>query len=404
MTSEVYYPNLPGGLLRFFRYGPGMRERGVQFHMHTKREPDHDEAELEINGILITRHELPDGISHHEERERLVELAFDDLSTRRATEAVCLQPNGVTLQSARTLRNVGRQDTPLVMSFSMFPDDPPSGFLRRIRHRLGLKALVAPFDRFITCSKRMKAAFHDVAGIPNAKIEVLRNGVDLDRYAPAVDDSEKAAIRARLDLPAEAPTLLYSGSITRRKGTDLLLDAWPRVLAEFPDAKLLLAGSLGRRKSFRDPAMRADLDAFTEEFDAKIAALPERDSVVLLGEVDAVDDYYRASDLFVFPSHLEGLPNSVLEAMACRLPCVVSPFKGIPLDGEEFGHAGEQFVKTTHEPTQIAADTIALLSDEERRRAMGAAARKWMEDNQSLDATLDQLAELYRKLATPPRR
>ncbi len=89
--------------------------------------------------------------------------------------------------------------------------------------------------------------------------------------------------------------------------------------------------------------------------------------------------------------------------MACGLPCVVSPFSGVPEDGEEFGHAGREFVRTSHRAEEIARDVIALLADPDRRTAIGTAARAWMEQHQSIDATLDQLAALYRRVASPPR-
>jgi glycosyltransferase involved in cell wall biosynthesis len=386
MTSEVYYPTMPGGLLQFSRYGPGLKERGVQFHMHTKMEPEHEEKELEINGVQITRHELPTGLSHHVERELLLEHAGADLEKRRDTEAVCIQPCGVSRSAVKAMKRLKKNGIPCLMSFTMFPDDPPSALLRRLRHRLGMMIYHSQFDRFIACSHQMKVAFHKVAGFPLNKIEVLRNGVNLDLYQPGHSKNNEL-------------TVFYSGSITRRKGTDLLLKAWPKVLAQHPSAKLLIAGSFGQRRSFRDPGMRADLEAFTGEFEKLLGALVDRDSVALLGDLDSIIDYYQKADVFVFPSLLEGLPNSVLEAMSCGLPCVVSPFRGIPDDGEEFGVHGKEFIRSTHKPDDIARDLNELLSDKKRRIEIGNNARQWMLAQQSMNSTLDHLSSIYHKVA-----
>ncbi len=402
MTSEVFYPNVPGGLLQFFGYAPGLKERGIHIHVHTKLEPEHSETTLEINGIRITRHSLPPAISHHEERRLLLGFACRDMDQRRSGGNVCVQPNGMTWSAAFSMWAARMKGISFIFYFSMFPEEPPSGKVKRMRHWCRLKAIFSPFARFIVCSERMKVAFQRIAGLPASRIEILPNGVDLDKFSPS-EPAVKRELRHLLGISESAEIVLYSGSVTRRKGIDLLLAAWPLVLAERPGARLLLAGSIGPRKSFRDPGMRADLDAFTEEIYHTLDAMPGRDSVIMLGNCDQIADYYRAADLFVFPSRLEGLPNAVLEAMASGLPSVIAPFAGIPDDGEEFGTSGREFVRTTHVPSDIANAIIDLLVHPARRTAIGRAARDWMVSHQSLDHTLDQLSAIYRRSATGER-
>lgn len=394
LISEVFYPVLPGGLAQFFRYAPGLRERGVQLRVHTTLKQEHQgERELEVNGATIHRHELPDGLPHQVERVELIKRALARIEGDRTGAAHCLQPNGDTWASCRLLWKARFRGIPSTYYYTMFPEDPPDRLDLRLRYALRIRALQAPYGKLIVCSHRMKAAFERVTGRRSTKMVVLPNGVDLERFAPGGEGPE---LRTRLGLPTEGEVVLYCGSVTPRKGIDVLLDAWERVGEARPGAHLVILGSIGMRPSFRDPGMQRELISFTGEIRKRLKSLQGRTSIILPGEVDCVEDYYRASDLFVFPSRREGLPNAVLEAMACGLPCVISPFEGIPADGEEFGDHGRHFLRSGHDPERLGADLMSLLDAPERRTAMGAAARDWMERTQRPERTLDLLAGYYR--------
>lgn len=394
LISEVFYPVLPGGLAQFFRYAPGLREREVQIRVHTALKEEHEgERELEVNGAIIHRHELPDGLGHQAERVELMKRALSGIQSDQSGAAHCLQPNGDTWTSCRLLWRARRLGVPSAYYYTMFPDAAPGRFDKRLRYSLRIRALQSPYAKLIVCSHRMKVAFEQVTGRRSDKMVVLPNGVDLERFAPT---GQKTELRRSLGLPEEGEIVLYCGSVTPRKGIDILLEAWGRVGAFRPGAHLVILGSVGMRPSFRDPGMRRELVAFTETIQARLKELQEEFSIILPGEVECVEDYYRVSDLFAFPSRREGLPNAVLEAMSSGLASVVAPFAGIPADGEEFGHHGRHFYRSSHDPKRLAADVLTLLDDPDRRLAMGQAARQWMERTQRPERTLDLLAGYYR--------
>lgn len=143
-------------------------------------------------------------------------------------------------------------------------------------------------------------------GEPAARIAVLRNGVDLQRFTPG----DRAAARAQLGLTDF--TLLSVGSLITRKGHDLIISA----LATLPDATLLIAG---------DGPLRAELENLAQK--KSVAA-----RVRFLGEIahDALADAYRAADMFVLASSREGWANVLLEAMACGTPVVATNVNGTP--------------------------------------------------------------------------
>ena len=127
-----------------------------------------------------------------------------------------------------------------------------------------------------------------------------------------------------------------------------------------------------------------------------IAQLTHPASVRFLGEVGDPAPLYRLADLFAFPSRREGLPNAVLEAMASGLPSLVARFDGMPLDGKELGHHGRHNLALGHDPAEWSTRLIELLAaPREKRNALGADARTWMEQHHPLPQILDTWANLY---------
>ena len=391
LTSEVFYPALPGGFAQYFRYGPGLRDRGVQLRIHTALRPEHgEETELLVNGIEVLRHPVTEGSGPFREREELVGHALRRMHADPRGVKHCIQPNVLSWNSNARLWRAKLDGVPSVFYSMMFPEDAPRSFGPLARHKLRWAILRATFNRMIVCSERMRAAYHEIAGLPLDQMTVLPNGVDLERFSPGHD---RLAFRAKLGLPAAAPIVVTCGSVVPRKGVDVLLDAWDRVVAAIPGALMVICGSVGVRPTFGDPEMRRELVDFTARIEQRLEG---NASVRLAGEVEAVEEYHRAADLFVFPSRREGLPNAVLEAMASGLPCVVSPFAGIPDDGEEFGDDGRHFVRSSHDPQVLADDLIGMLKAPERRAAMGAEARRLMELTQPMKRAIDTLEAIYR--------
>jgi glycosyltransferase involved in cell wall biosynthesis len=137
--------------------------------------------------------------------------------------------------------------------------------------------------------------------------EVVQNGVDLDRFRPA-DELARAAARMQLGLPMTAPLVVCAGRLTRQKGQDVLLDAWPRIRRQCPDARLALVG---------DGDLRPVLEATGGP------------GVTFAGAVDDVRQWLAAADVVVLPSRWEGLSLTVLEAFATGRPVVVSDVPGL---------------------------------------------------------------------------
>ncbi|MDL4773211.1 glycosyltransferase [Actinomadura xylanilytica] len=144
------------------------------------------------------------------------------------------------------------------------------------------------------------------AGVP-ARFRVVRNGVDRTAFTPAGEPARRAA-RDALNVPADAPVAVCVGRVTRQKGQDVLVAAWPRVRRRCPDALLVIVGDgedAARLRERSGPGVR-----FVPE-----VANPRR--------------WLAASNVVVLPSRWEGLPLTALEALATGRSLVASAIPGL---------------------------------------------------------------------------
>jgi glycosyltransferase involved in cell wall biosynthesis len=207
-------------------------------------------------------------------------------------------------------------------------------------------------------------------GYPD-RIEVVYNGVDLPP-APGTTVFPGENGRARI------------GEVARLcdvKGQRELIQA----LAELPDVELVLAGE--------------DLEqggAFRELLEREAERLGVRDRVELTGRRDDVPELLDGLDLYVLPSWTEGLPLTVLEAMARGRAVVATHVGGTPelvVDGET------GLLVPARDPVALAAAIRALLADPERRRAMGEAGRRRVAERFSAAAMTDRMLAVYDEVA-----
>jgi glycosyltransferase involved in cell wall biosynthesis len=184
---------------------------------------------------------------------------------------------------------------------------------------------------------------------------VIRNGVDLARFAtPAV---ERAAWRGANGFEDGDLIVATAARLEDEKGPLDLLDAFARVAAEEPRARLAWAGA-GRRHGEVVAAARR-------------LGLAER--VRLLGQRDDVPDLLHAADVFALASHYEGLGLALVEAAAAGLPAVATRVGGVP----EVVRDGDSGVLVpAADPAAFAAALGAMLADPGRRARMAGRARE----------------------------
>jgi glycosyltransferase involved in cell wall biosynthesis len=220
-------------------------------------------------------------------------------------------------------------------------------------------------------------------GVKGERVEVIRSGVDVDRFRPR----DRASARRNLRLDENLPMVLFVGNLEPRKQVDVLLRAMVCVRQRIPDARLLIVGS-GESAGIHDQT--SILLGLSHQ-------LGLTDSVRFVGRVDdtALVDYYAAADVFALPSSSEAQGIVALEAMACGLPVVgaaVGGLLGTILDGET------GFLVPSGDVASLAERLVDVLGDRCRGDAMGAAARRAVERDFSWRRAVEATLEVYREV------
>ncbi len=212
-------------------------------------------------------------------------------------------------------------------------------------------------------------------GVPPDRLSRTASGVDTEVFHPG-----PSAVEAEL-LPR--PRVVFTGRLHPQKNLPLLLNAWVEVARRSP-ANLILVGPGSDRQALMDLT----------------ASLGLGDRVQFVGAVPSPAEHLRAGDLFVLPSVAEGMSNSLLEAMASGLPCVVSGVGG-NTDLVTPGSNGALVLEPT--PEAWSAALLSLLRDPAEARRLGRNALARVEDEFSLRAVVDRYVGLYRDLIAGAR-
>lgn len=258
---------------------------------------------------------------------------------------------------------------------------PPSFFLFRLllalRNRLFLKA-----DSFVALSSEM----HDellACGVAASSIRVIPNCVDVGRFR-GVSNSEKRTLREHLGLPQEATLVTYTGRLVSYKGLPLLLSVWKRLHERHPSAVLVLVGGGS-----------LDMHDCEEELKRFVRKNGLSASVRFTGNVQNVEDYLRASDVFAFPTEIEAFGISLIEAMACELPAVSTPIGGIK---DILRHEENGLIVEVGNETQLYGALDSLLRDKGRATKLATAARATVLARYSAQTVARQYARHFREV------
>jgi glycosyltransferase involved in cell wall biosynthesis len=227
------------------------------------------------------------------------------------------------------------------------------GWTQRIMLRLSYRVVVIS-DEILDLLRQGKGEL-SLVRIPNA--------VDLERFKP-VSPPVRHELRARLGLPRDRTLILYAGRLSRAKGIDMLVSAWPALLGRHPELFLVIVGAGGG--SFDD--CEQDLRDFVVQRGLE-------GSVHFAGLSSRVEEFLQAADVFVFPSDYEGFSLGLVEALGSAIPSVVSAVGAAP---HLIEHGRTGFLFPPRDPAAMEEAIEECLAKPERWAEIGGRARESM--------------------------
>jgi len=240
------------------------------------------------------------------------------------------------------------------------------------------KKVIMGTDQLIAVSNFIKSQAERIAR-PNANIQVVYNGCDPRKFV--FNNQTRISIRRRLNISDNSRVLIFVGNLLKAKGIFELVWSFAGLCKNHPSFSLIVVGDGDDQVKLKEAVQGCGLEKY----------------VHLIGRVEhnKIPDFLSAGDIFVLPSHREGLPVSVIEAMACGRPVIATNVGGIP------EIVRDQQTGLLIEPENVSSLTNAVMSlafDMQRCIKMGDTGRKIVEEGFAWGKSAENLANIYRSV------
>ena len=266
------------------------------------------------------------------------------------------------------------------LAAACLPDTPPVVRTRHVSTPVGRNGptrwlYTRASVRIVTTGEALRAQLAQENGFDPERITSVRTGIDLGRFRPM----DPAACRRQLGIEPR-PTLGIVATLRDWKGHDYLLDAWRELQPRFPDWQLLVIG---------DGPQRTRLEG-------RVAAEGLAASVRFVGNQDHVPVWLNTLDLFTLPSFGdEGVPQGIMQAMACGLAVVSTPVGAIE---EAVQRDRTGLIVPAKDAAALANALAALMIDGPLRRKMGQAGLAYARAHFGLAQMLDRMEAVFRSV------
>jgi len=246
----------------------------------------------------------------------------------------------------------------------------------KLKRKLVNKIIFRWTNKILAISKSVREdVLQNNYALPPDRIISLGNSIDFDRFAAVQADSKQ--IKESLGLRPDSFVFGTIGRLAPTKGYPYLIDAFTEVKQTIPAAELIFIGD-GRSR---------------DELQQQAKNTPCSESIHFLGRRDDVPELLRGLDAFILPSVAEGMPRSLLEAMAANVPCIATSVGGIPeiIDDGNFG-----FLATPANRQELAEAMITLTGMKEaERNALTERAKQNVEKKYRDEKVIKKLQNIY---------
>ena len=228
-------------------------------------------------------------------------------------------------------------------------------------------------DHYIAVSAANKKYLVEEKGLPAEKITVILNGSDLRRFSENVSSQK---VRAQIGIAPNDLLVVVPARLAPQKGHTVLLDAAPEVIKRFPSVRFACVGDGELKNELTARAVRLGVEA----------------NFLWLGFQPNMPDWYAAADVVALPSFFEGLPLSMIEALASGRAAVASAVDGTP---EIVVHEKTGLLVSPGNPAELSEALVRLLADSSLRAKLGAAGVRWVNETFSDTRQVDATEQLY---------
>ena len=233
-------------------------------------------------------------------------------------------------------------------------------------------------DRVVTVCHAFARELASATSVPIEKISVQHNSIGPQPPARAADVQ---ALRSKYGIADDERLVLSVGRLSREKAQADLLTSFQRLRELHPElnCKLILVG---------DGPERGKLESTAE-------SLRLKDRIIFAGHVNNVPDFYAAADVLALPSHSEGSPYVLLEAMAAGVPIVATAVGGVP---EMVSDNESAMLVPARDPEAMTSAIARVLSDEELSRRLTTNASSLIASRFSPEKQIRSLIGIYREV------
>lgn len=277
---------------------------------------------------------------------------------------------------------------PTVYETVLLGEDTPGGLLKQELGKTKVR-LLKNFSKILAISEILASDYLD-NGFLNDQVFMQMNCIDTDLFHGVQSDSQKIRLRTKLSLPRNDTIYLFVGSLIERKGFDVLIKAFITAAKHNTNFSLVVIGPKSRKEN---PTLD---QAIISKLSIEIADnhLTERIKFIgLIQDRNKLSDYYHASDIFVFPSRNEGLPNVVLEAMAAAMPVIVTQLPGLKNVIEDSKNG---FLIPIGDITALTQAIEHLGNNPDFSKKIGYAAHKYIIENHSFTKWQINIVNFYK--------
>ena len=372
MIIQGYHPLVGGAERQLAAFAPELRALDIELHVLTRRYKGLRPFEV-IDNVPVHRLPIPGP-------KPTASLTFTVTALpllRRLRPHILHAHEVFSPATTATAAKRVLGGTPVVVTAHRSgPLGDVQRLLKKFMGQRRMRTFQQQVNAFVVISQEIDTELAGV-GVPDARRIFIPNGVDTQHFAPLSAEA-KLAQRQKLNLPAEAPTAIFTGRLAPEKRVQHLIQAWPAVRAAHPNATLLILG------------------VGPEEGALKQAAGP---GVMFAGRIENVVPYLQAADIFVLPSAAEGLSVAMLEAMSTGLAAVVTRVGGA---ADVIQHGENGWLIPPDDPAALQAALLTLAGDPAQRLSLGQRARASVVNNYSLPVLAKRLRALYERLILNP--